>query len=266
MRDLITNLAAHITQPLARLNIEMGDFLAGPYGDRVKLKDQPFMQTDKLGYVIATFLANLRDRVPFVVAHIRVYLANAGGGEKDATTAQSTASILFKPVQLRLVDSWGRLEGVLEEGEMDQATLDTLGFVRPRALGDLIDSMFHRIMEAPWEELVDIVNQVPRSKVSVRPSPSASPRAPSPVPASGSSASAFALTPVAAAQAAASPAAALAAREVVAASFMLPAEVAAASPALPAAAETVPPPEAASPPPALVSSDMGLPTTASLEV
>jgi hypothetical protein len=271
---LITNLAAHITQPLARLNIEMGDFLAGPGGDRMKLKDQPFMQIIKLEEVIAGFLTNLRERVPFVVAHIRVYLANAGG-EKDATAAQSTASILFKPVQLRLVDSWGRLEGVLEEAEMDQATFDSLGFIRPKALGELIDSMFNRIMEAPWEELLEIVNKVPRSKVSIRPSPSASPRALSQTPATAAPAATAPPARDAPGTALPAPTApALAVQEVVATASppMQASTTEVATPMPPcdsigvptplAVAETVPPLEA----PASAPLGTGLLTAASLEV
>merc|ERR1719240_929098 len=46
---LITYLTAHITQPLATLNTQIGDFLARHGGDRAKLKDQPFVSTTIAG-------------------------------------------------------------------------------------------------------------------------------------------------------------------------------------------------------------------------
>merc|ERR1719240_1493053 len=76
---LITYLTAHITQPLATLNTQIGDFLAKHGGDRAKLKDQPFVSTTKLQEVITQFLSNVRELVPFAAAHIRLYLASAPG-------------------------------------------------------------------------------------------------------------------------------------------------------------------------------------------
>merc|ERR1719450_914059 len=45
---LITNLTAHITQPLSTLNGQIGEFLSRPGVDRAQLKDQPFMAAEQL--------------------------------------------------------------------------------------------------------------------------------------------------------------------------------------------------------------------------
>lgn len=164
---LIMNLTANITQPLAALNAQIGDFLATPGADRTKLKDQPFMSFERLREIIAAFLANVRDRVPFAAAHIRVYLLTstaANAGDRAAAT-QSTAAILFKPVQVRLVDTWGRLEGLLEEWQLDVAQLNSIGFVRPDVLREMVASLFNAAMEAPWLEMSDVVSQVARMEM-----------------------------------------------------------------------------------------------------
>mmetsp|Transcript_28655 Transcript_28655/g.90418 ORF Transcript_28655/g.90418 Transcript_28655/m.90418 type:complete len:874 (+) Transcript_28655:93-2714(+) len=162
--SLITNLTAHITQPLATLNTQIGDFLATPGTDRSRLKDQSFMALDRLRDVIGAFLANVRERVPFAAAHIRLYLASSGGSSSGggAPVSQSTASILFKPVQIRLVDTWGRLDSLLQERQLSSDELQGLGFVGPDALRELVSSLFQGVMEAPWSELVEMVCKVPR--------------------------------------------------------------------------------------------------------
>jgi len=162
--SLITNLTAHITQPMAALNTQISDFLAAPGGDRDKLKDQPFMSLERLKDIIIAFLSNVRQRVPFVAAHIRLYSTTAGSAPTGDSNSgmQSTASILFKPVQMRLVDTWGRLEGLLEERSMTTEELDRLGFIRPEALKGEVTSLFSAMMEAPWGEVVNTVSQVPR--------------------------------------------------------------------------------------------------------
>lgn len=174
---LITYLTAHITQPLGTLNTQISEFLSSRGGDRAKLKDQPFMCQERLRETIAAFLGNVRERVPFAAAHIRVYLAAAGSGGMASVggDSQSTASILFKPVQIRLVDTWGRLEGLLEEWQTSEEELDALGFMRPDALRDLVSSLFDAIMEAPWAQLVETVRQVPRGAVAAAPGPAAVP-------------------------------------------------------------------------------------------
>ncbi|CAE8649702.1 unnamed protein product, partial [Polarella glacialis] len=130
--SLITNLTAHITQPLGVLNTQIGDFLAVPGVDRSKLREQTFMQPDQLRDTIGGFLANVRGRVPFAASHIRLYLSGGsdasgiddGSGRSRAGAQQSTSPILFKPVQIRLVDSWGRLEGLLEEQSFSAEELE----------------------------------------------------------------------------------------------------------------------------------------------
>jgi len=190
---LITYLTAHITQPLGALNTQISEFLSSRGGDRMKLKDQPFMSQECLRETIAAFLANVRDRVPFAAAHIRVYLAASASSGMPASAggdSQSTASILFKPVQIRLVDTWGRLEGLLEEWQTSEEELDALGFMRPDALRDLVSSLFDAIMEAPWAQLVETIQQVPRAAPHLGPAganiaapPGAAPQATeSPVP------------------------------------------------------------------------------------
>ncbi|CAE8600221.1 unnamed protein product, partial [Polarella glacialis] len=77
--SLITNLTAHITQPLGVLNTQIGDFLAVPGVDRSKLREQAFMQPDQLRDTIGGFLANVRGRVPFAASHIRLYLSGGSG-------------------------------------------------------------------------------------------------------------------------------------------------------------------------------------------
>lgn len=166
---LITNLTANITQPLANLNAQIGEFLEKPGADRAKLKDQPFMSLDRLREIIAAFLANVRQTVPFAAAHIRVYLltsTTANSGDRAAAT-QSTAAILFKPVQMRLVDTWGRLEGLLEEWHLDISQLNGLGFIRPDALREMVASLFNTAMEAPWQDMAEVVSQVPRMEAPV---------------------------------------------------------------------------------------------------
>jgi len=96
---LITYLTAHITQLLATLNMQIGDFLASNSGDRAKLKE-PFISPERLKEVISSFLSNVRDRVLFAAAHIRLYLASSSSGviQKHCSEAsgstQSTAQIM----------------------------------------------------------------------------------------------------------------------------------------------------------------------------
>lgn len=164
--SLITNLAAHITQPLVALNTKIGAFLATPGVNKATLKEQPFMRADDLGDIISAFLANVRSRVPFAAAHIRLYLSAAGAGGKDDDATRSSAStspILFKPVEIRLVDTWGRLEALLEEQQFTAAELESLGFLRPDALRELVTSLFDSVMQAPWQTIVEAVSQVPRA-------------------------------------------------------------------------------------------------------
>ncbi|CAE7693531.1 COG3 [Symbiodinium microadriaticum] len=163
---LITNVTAHITQPLAAVNTKIGHFLASPGVDRSSLKDQGFMQPDELRDVIGAFMANVKAKVPFTAAHIRLYLSAAPGGQEDppeASRSTSTSPILWKPVEMRLVDTWGRLEGLLEE---QGTSLETLGFPRPEPLRELIASLFNAVMEEPWENVVQMVSQVPRRNFS----------------------------------------------------------------------------------------------------
>ncbi|CAE7242075.1 COG3 [Symbiodinium natans] len=131
---LITNVTAHITQPLAALNTKIGNFLASPGVDRSSLKDQGFMQSEELRDVIGAFLANVKAKVPFTAAHIRLYLA-APQDDPAEVSRSSTSPILWKPVEMRLVDTWGRLEGLLEE---QGTSLDAMGFLRPEALRELL--------------------------------------------------------------------------------------------------------------------------------
>ncbi|CAE7736823.1 COG3 [Symbiodinium sp. CCMP2456] len=164
---LITNVTAHITQPLAAVNTKIGHFLASPGVDRSSLKDQGFMQPDELRDVIGAFMANVKAKVPFTAAHIRLYLSAAPGGQEDpqqeASRSTSTSPILWKPVEMRLVDTWGRLEGLLEE---QGTSLEMLGFPRPEPLRELIASLFNAVMEEPWENVVQMVSQVPRRNFS----------------------------------------------------------------------------------------------------
>eukprot|EP00927_Polykrikos_kofoidii_P071556 TRINITY_DN67817_c0_g1_i1.p1 TRINITY_DN67817_c0_g1~~TRINITY_DN67817_c0_g1_i1.p1 ORF type:complete len:899 (+),score=197.02 TRINITY_DN67817_c0_g1_i1:64-2760(+) len=192
---LITNLTAHITQPLASVNTQISEFLSAFPGDRSRLREQSFMAPDRLREVISAFLSNVRQRVPLAAAHIRLYLSSrtgsgsaaaavassaigfsggppavssgAGGDMKSAAT--STSSILFKPVQIRLVDTWNRLEGLLEEQQFDTAELEGLGFIPPSVLRDLVGALFSGIMEAPWPSVVEVVSQVQRTTVAAEP-------------------------------------------------------------------------------------------------
>lgn len=143
---LITNLTATVCTPLATVGTQVTEPMLLEFAQEV----------------VNAFLSGLRERIPFIAAHLRVYLTAPGtAGE----TNQSTASILFKPVQIRLVDSWGRLESLLEE----QQLTDKLegGFLRPDDLSKLISSLFSCVMNAPWSEVVDIVSQVPREQTSL---------------------------------------------------------------------------------------------------
>jgi hypothetical protein len=162
---LITNLTAHLTQPLAAWNTQIDDFLKRAGSDRASLKDQPFMAPGHLEEIIGAFLSGVRERVPFAAAHIRLYLSASGAssGDRSSASLQSTAAILFKPVQKRLVDTWGRLEGLLEEQQLSATELERLGFLRPSKLGDLVDSLFNQTMEVPWPQLVEVVSRVPRA-------------------------------------------------------------------------------------------------------
>lgn len=172
---LITNLTAHITQPLVALNTKIGHFLESSGTDRTTLREQPFMKPEELRQAIGAFLANVRARVPFAAAHIRLYLSGGSSsssalrdGENRMSVTQSTSPILFKPVQIRLVDTWGRLEGLLEEQNFSAEELSALGFVRPDALRELVSSLFNTVMEAPWSNLVESISQVPRSLQQAR--------------------------------------------------------------------------------------------------
>ncbi|CAE7435699.1 RPS13A [Symbiodinium sp. CCMP2592] len=120
-------------------------------------EDQGFMQPDELRDVIGAFMANVKAKVPFTAAHIRLYLSAAPEG--------LDRPILWKPVEMRLVDTWGRLEGLLEEGEQG-TSLETLGFPRPEPLRELIAALFNAVMEEPWENVVQMVSQVPRRNFS----------------------------------------------------------------------------------------------------
>ncbi|CAK9101651.1 unnamed protein product [Durusdinium trenchii] len=163
---LITNITAHITQPLAAMNMKIGNFLANPQVDRASLKDQSFMQ-EELRNVIGTFLDTVKVKVPFATAHIRLYLSTPGGTD----ASRSTSPILFKPVEMRLVDTWGRLEGLLEEQKFTSDELAEMGFIRPEALRELVSSLFNSVMEAPWESIVQTVAQVPRHRSSSKEAP-----------------------------------------------------------------------------------------------
>ena len=156
---LITNITAHITQPLAAMNMKIGNYLSNPEADRASLKEQNFMK-EELQSVISTFLDNVKVKVPFATAHIRLYLSTPGGTD----ASRSTSPILFKPVEMRLVDTWGRLEGLLEEQHFSVDELHEMGFIRPEALREQISSLFNSVMEAPWEDVVQTVAQVPRSR------------------------------------------------------------------------------------------------------
>eukprot|EP00913_Durusdinium_trenchii_P017022 g16007.t1 len=147
---LITNITAHITQPLAAMNMKIGNFLANPQVDRASLKDQRIM-------MVSTFLDTVKVKVPFATAHIRLYLSTPGGTD----ASRSTSPILFKPVEMRLVDTWGRLEGLLEEQKFTSDELAEMGFIRPEALRELVSSLFNSVMEAPWESIVQTVAQAP---------------------------------------------------------------------------------------------------------
>jgi len=162
---LITNLTAHLTQPLAAWNTQIDDFLKRAGSDRASLKDQSFMALDHLQQIIGAFLSGIRERVPFAAAHIRLYLSASGAtsGDRSPASLQSTAAILFKPVQIRLVETWGRLEGLLEEQQFSAAELEGLGFLRPSELEDLVGSLFKKTMEVPWSHLVETVSQIPRA-------------------------------------------------------------------------------------------------------
>ncbi|CAK0901005.1 unnamed protein product, partial [Prorocentrum cordatum] len=210
---LITHLTAHITQPLAAFNQQIMDFLAGPgRNNRASLKEQAFMSQEKLRGIVHDFLSNVRERIPFAVAHIRLYLTHAGASRSDkrGDISHNTISILFKPVQIRLVDTWGRLEGLLEEQEMTSAEIDALGFLRPDALRDLVSSLFSQVMEMPWQQLVETISQVPRAaapvygaaQAALQPVPAE--RAPPAVPSAAAAAQA---APAAASQSPAVPAA-----------------------------------------------------------
>eukprot|EP00435_Cladocopium_sp_Y103_P024285 s2578_g5.t4 len=159
---LITNITAHITQPMAAMNVKIGNYLANPQVDRASLKEQSFMKEELHG-VISTFLDNVKVKVPFATAHIRLYLSTPGGTD----SSRSTSPILFKPVEMRLVDTWGRLEGLLEEQNFSAEELTEMGFIRPDALRELISSLFNSVMEAPWENVVETVAQVPRNRSQV---------------------------------------------------------------------------------------------------
>lgn len=194
---LITNLTAHITQPLAAVNTQISEFLAAPAVDRARLREQSFMAPERLREMIGAFLANVKQRVPLAAAHIRLYLSSsstsrgsraaaggaaAGGGaatgdgtvaDSRGAAAQSTSSILFKPVQIRLVDTWSRLEALLEEQQLDATELERLGFVRPDVLRDLVAALFNGVLEAPWPSVVEMVSQVQRTVVAEAPAPAA---------------------------------------------------------------------------------------------
>lgn len=157
--SLITYLAAQITQPLASLNGQIGDFLSRPGVERAKLKEQPFMTQEKLGGAVQSFMDKVRERVPFAAAHIRLYLAASTGGapgtgEGAAAGGHSTAGILFKPVEMRLVDTWGRLEGLVDECQIDSTELERSGFVPAASLRELVASLFEKAMSQPWAQLI----------------------------------------------------------------------------------------------------------------
>eukprot|EP00403_Amphidinium_massartii_P022450 CAMPEP_0178399632 /NCGR_PEP_ID=MMETSP0689_2-20121128/15378_1 /TAXON_ID=160604 /ORGANISM="Amphidinium massartii, Strain CS-259" /LENGTH=887 /DNA_ID=CAMNT_0020020411 /DNA_START=107 /DNA_END=2766 /DNA_ORIENTATION=- len=175
---LVTNVIAHITQPLATLNSQIGSFLAQT-ADRVSLRDQPFMSLDKLRETTAAFLSNVREHVPFVAAHVRLYLASSkpGGPQMQGSSVQSTAALLFKPVEARLVDTCGRLESLLEEQRFSMAQFEEMGFLRPAALRDLVSSLFSAVMAASWADVVQRVSKVARMEIHLAPLPPPPPRA-----------------------------------------------------------------------------------------
>lgn len=180
---LITNLMAQITQPLLNFNTQ-ADFFTSRGSDRAKLREQPFMQPAELKTMSEAFLANVRELVPFAAAHVRLYLS---GGSDRASGNQSTAPILFKPVQIRLVDTWSRMEGLLEEQHFTPEDFDKVGFVKPEALRELVASLFNSIHEAPWDHVAAIVRKVPRAATPLQPqitseasAPVRAPRPPAP--------------------------------------------------------------------------------------
>ncbi|CAE7671608.1 COG3 [Symbiodinium pilosum] len=159
---LITNITAHITQPLAAVNTKIGNFLATSGGERSSLKDQSFMQSEELRDVISGFLANVKAKVPFTAAHIRLYLAMPPGGARNeylGLWVLSPKPILWKPVEMRLVDTWGRLEGLLEHRE-SQKSNHSFRSCRPLCSWWKHGCVFFpEVMEQPWESIVQMVSQ-----------------------------------------------------------------------------------------------------------
>mmetsp|Transcript_29767 Transcript_29767/g.68542 ORF Transcript_29767/g.68542 Transcript_29767/m.68542 type:complete len:934 (+) Transcript_29767:157-2958(+) len=163
---LVTNVIAHITQPLAMLNSQIGSHLAQK-SDRASLRDQPFMDLEKLRETIVLFLGNVREHVPLVAAHVRLYLTSTNSMPQGSSTVQSTAALLFKPVETRLVDTCGRLESLLEEQRFSMAQFEEMGFLRPAALRELVNSLFSAVMSAPWTDVTKRVGRVTRQEVRV---------------------------------------------------------------------------------------------------
>eukprot|EP00929_Paragymnodinium_shiwhaense_P112153 TRINITY_DN80407_c0_g1_i1.p1 TRINITY_DN80407_c0_g1~~TRINITY_DN80407_c0_g1_i1.p1 ORF type:complete len:898 (-),score=170.51 TRINITY_DN80407_c0_g1_i1:140-2782(-) len=173
---LITNLTVHITQPLAVFNAQTTDFLARQGGNRAGLKDQQFMSADTLKQIVGSYLSNVRNLVPFAAAHIRMYLsspaamsAGAPGSSSAEMNVHSTSSILFKPVQIRLVDTWGKLDGLLEEIQMPESEQQAIGFLKTEVVRDLVSALFNSVMELQWPQVVEMVAQVPRSVTMAEP-------------------------------------------------------------------------------------------------
>merc|ERR1711862_54263 len=101
-------------------------------GDRSKLREQPFLSPERLKETIGLFLSNIQERVPFAAAHIRLYLSSSSGATSSGNT-QSTAQIMFMPVQKRLGDTWDRLESLLEEWQLMPEQIASLASFGPKS-------------------------------------------------------------------------------------------------------------------------------------
>jgi hypothetical protein len=158
---LITSLTAQLVQPIAVLNSELDQFLST--NDRSTLSVQSFMAADRVAQAIRSFKDVVRSKIPFAAAHIRLYLSTPGGsGDDQGMSVHSTASILFKPVQIRLLDAWTRLTTVLQEA-LPAEQVRSVGVALPDRLQEEVDGLFGGVMLLPWGDLVKIVEQVPRA-------------------------------------------------------------------------------------------------------
>jgi len=162
--EFVVALSGELLRPLSVLSAQVAQIsdtaAAGDVGASMRaparIKDLPFMAEGNLRGTIDTFLKNVREQVPIMAAHLRLYLTSPGEGNR--ATEQNAAVILFDPLRSRVLERWAWLKGLLHEQGLPSELVGVHG-----ALPELLSSLFAHSAGSTAAQLADVVNQVPRA-------------------------------------------------------------------------------------------------------